>query len=237
MNYVQQMMGVLEKFGNASGLKANQLKSCIYFGGVQPAVKQETLHMTSMTEGELPFRYLGLPLVAKKLSITQYQPLIQRILSRMEGWAARLLSYAGRIQLLRSVIAGIQLFWCQVFLLPQKIVKVLQAACRTFLWTGRTTTSKRALIAWERVTMPKKAGGMGIGNLKVWNKAAICKLLWNVNLRKDRTWIKWIHGYYIRGRDIFSMQIPQHCSWVVRKLLEAREYVQNIKGRKGADQW
>lgn len=229
---VQQMMTVLEKFGAASGLKANQLKSCIYFGGVKQAIKQEILQMTGMTEGELPFRYLGVPLASQKLNIAQYQPLIKKILSKMDCWSTRLLSYAGRVQLLKSVVAGIQLFWCQVFVIPQKVIKVLQAVCRTFLWTGRTTFSKRALIAWDKVILPKQAGGMGIGNLKMWNKAAICKLLWNVSLMKNRTWIQWIHGYYIRGRDCFSMEIPQQCSWVVRKILGAREYVQNTQEGK-----
>lgn len=61
---VQQMMNVLEKFGAASGLRANQLKSCVYFGGVGTKVKQKILHISGMTEGVLPFKYLGVPLSA-----------------------------------------------------------------------------------------------------------------------------------------------------------------------------
>lgn len=40
---VQQVMLVLDQFAAASGLKANQLKSCIYFGGVTDKVKHKIL--------------------------------------------------------------------------------------------------------------------------------------------------------------------------------------------------
>lgn len=103
---------------------------------------------------------------------------------------------------------------------------MIQSACRTFLWTGRNEVSRRALIAWEKVILPKQDGGLNIGNLKVWNQAAICKLLWNIHQQKNRTWIRWIHGYYIKGRDVFEMSIPQQSSWVVKKILEAREYLE-----------
>lgn len=188
--------------------------------------------MTGMCEGELPFKYLGVPLSAQKLNVLQYQPLIQKILSKLDNWAAKLLSYAGRLQLIKSVIGGIQLYWCQVFLIPHKVLKVIQSACRTFLWTGKTALFKRALVAWEKVVLPKYACGLGIGNLKCWNQAAICKLLWNVQHMKNRTWIQWIHGYYIKGRDLFEVAIPQQCSWIVRKIFGAREYIQRLQNGK-----
>lgn len=135
-NSMQQLMRMLDEFAAVSGLRANQLKSCIYFGGVKEELRKEILEMTRMTEGSLPFKYLGVPLSSQKLSIMQCQPLIQKILSRITCWSARLLSYAGRIQLIKSVLFGIQIYWSQIFLLPQKIIKVIRAACRTFCGLG-----------------------------------------------------------------------------------------------------
>lgn len=48
-------MTVLDKFATASRLKANQLKSCIYFGGVGEGIKQKILSIFGMVEGQLPF--------------------------------------------------------------------------------------------------------------------------------------------------------------------------------------
>lgn len=172
---VQQVMRALDKFASASSLKANNLKSYIYFGGVDPVTKQEILNISGMNEGSLPFKYPVLPLSAQKLSVAQCQPLVQKILQRINCWASKLLSYACSIQLIKSVLFGIQTYWSQIFVIPQKVVKKVQFACRTFLWTGQTIASKRALVAWDTIMLPQQAGGLSITNLKLWNRAAVCK--------------------------------------------------------------
>nr|XP_016513599.1 PREDICTED: uncharacterized protein LOC107830521 [Nicotiana tabacum] len=45
---------------------------------------------------KLPFKYLGIPLDSKKLSVQQYLPLIAKITARVTCWLAKLLSYADR---------------------------------------------------------------------------------------------------------------------------------------------
>lgn len=153
-NSVQQAMNILDKFAATSGLKANQFKSYIYFGRVPYEVKQEILQLSGMLEGQLPFKYLGVPLSSQRLSVMQCQTLVQKIVHRLTGWATKLLSYAGRVQLIRSVVNDMQAYWCQVFVLPQKVIKMMQAACRIFLWTGKTSMSKRALVSWENLMLP-----------------------------------------------------------------------------------
>lgn len=80
--------------------------------------------------------------------------------------------------------------------------------------------SRRALVAWEKVMLPLQAGGLNIINLKFWNRAAICKLFWGLHQKKDRIWIRWIHGYYIKQQDIYEMSVPMQCSWIIRKIPE-----------------
>lgn len=166
VEYVQQLLKVLDQFAGASGLHANQLKSSIYFGGVADGIKQEILNMSDMNEGSLPFKYLGVPLSSQKLSVMQCQPLVNRIMQRITCWASRLLSYARRVQLIKSVVFGIQTYWSQIFVLPQKVLKLIQQACRVFLWTEKAAVSKRALVAWEKVELHYCAGGLNIVNLK-----------------------------------------------------------------------
>ncbi|XP_075077324.1 uncharacterized protein LOC142164057 [Nicotiana tabacum] len=60
-----------------------------------------------------------------------------------------------------------------IFLLPKKIVSLIAAACRKFLWNGGITLTKKALLAWNIVCYPKSAGGFNVLDIHVWNKAAI----------------------------------------------------------------
>ncbi|XP_060212045.1 uncharacterized protein LOC132639621 [Lycium barbarum] len=79
-----------------NGLQANLEKSSVYFGGVNQTVQDNILQHLGYTHGELPFRYLGIPLSSKKLSLLQWQPLIEKMGGRISTWTARKLSYAGR---------------------------------------------------------------------------------------------------------------------------------------------
>lgn len=120
-------------------------------------VQEDILEQFGFSKGAFPFKYWGVPLDSKKLSIMQCQPLIKKILARIESWSAKLLSYAGRLQLKKSVLFGVQTYWSQVFLIPQKVLQIIQSACRSFLWTGKDGISKRALVAWEYLSLPKTA--------------------------------------------------------------------------------
>lgn len=55
-----------------------------------------------------------------------------------------------------------QTYWCQVFLLPQKVLKAIQSTCRLFLWTGDVNASRRALVAWERVCLNLQEAGISL---------------------------------------------------------------------------
>ncbi|KAH0761351.1 hypothetical protein KY290_017424 [Solanum tuberosum] len=61
---------------------------------------------------------------------------------------------------------------------------MIEATCRTFLWTGKGEMSRRALVAWEKVCQPGAARGLNIIALSVWNKAAILKQLWAISMKK-----------------------------------------------------
>lgn len=56
-----------------------------------------------------------------------------------------------------------------------------------------------ALIAWERMCSPKCVGGMNLINLQLWNKATLAKRCWDLEHKKDKMQIKWVHNYYIKG--------------------------------------
>lgn len=69
--------------------------------------------------------YLGVPLSTNKLSIVQWKPLIDEIVAKISSWTTKKLSYAGRIQLVRSVIFGVQAYWAQIIVVPAKVMKAI----------------------------------------------------------------------------------------------------------------
>ncbi|XP_058763598.1 uncharacterized protein LOC131637052 [Vicia villosa] len=96
-----------------------------------------------------------------------------------------------------------------------------------FLWSGKIEGSRKAPVAWDRVCDPKKAGGLNIISLKEWNAATMIKLLWNVQAKKDKLWVKWINAYYIKGQDVQEWQIPHDCSWIIKQIMKSRGLITN----------
>ncbi|XP_019241757.1 PREDICTED: uncharacterized protein LOC109221761 [Nicotiana attenuata] len=218
----QVTISLLHGVFKGSGLVINKNKSSIFFGGVTQDAQEKILEFLGIQRGDLPVRYLGAPLSTKRISIAQCQPLIEKIVGRITSWTAKFLSYAGRIQLIKSVLFSIQTYWAQIFVLPKKIKKLIEAICRSFLWIGEGNVSKKALLAWEKVCLPKSAGGFNVMNISIWNKDAIRKQYWNLCKEKKKLWIQWMHSYYIKDRNIWEIQLKQ-TSWMVSKIMKAKE--------------
>jgi len=119
-----------------------------------------------MKEGHLPVRYLGVLLISTKLSAEDCQVLLEKITSRMESWTSKNLSFAGRLQLLSFVLYSLQVYWTRIFILPNKILKVINQKFNLFLWNGREGSAAKAKIAWSDVCFPKKEYGLGLKDLE-----------------------------------------------------------------------
>lgn len=60
--------------------------------------------------GKLPIRYLGIPVSSKKLNFNDCQPILSKIEQRLAGWESKALSYAGRVELIKSTLSSFHLF-------------------------------------------------------------------------------------------------------------------------------
>lgn len=60
-----------------------------------------------------------------RLKASDCNHLVERITKRIKSWTNKCLSYAGRAQLIQSVLFSIQVYWSSLFILPKKIIKAL----------------------------------------------------------------------------------------------------------------
>jgi mannosylglycoprotein endo-beta-mannosidase len=164
-------------FGRTSGLDINASKSFIFFGGVLANMKQLLLSDTGFVEGSFPFRYLGVPLSPHRLLASQYSPLLHKLESAIQCWLGKHLSYAGRVELLKSVLYGMVQFWLNIFPVPDTVLKQIICICRNFLWTGSVSRNKSTLVAWHMVCLPKTEGGLGLFDIRARNNSFLAKQL------------------------------------------------------------
>ncbi|KAI3426756.1 GRAS domain-containing protein [Psidium guajava] len=222
MESVTLLKDGLQKFTAWSGLNPNDHKSEIYYSGKSIALKNQLLEFLGFAEGKLPFRYLGVPIVSKRLSKADCHGLVDYITARAQSWSHRFLSFAGRLQLITSVLRTIYNFWAGVFILPKAVLNCIERVLRQFLWTGAGLSVGGAKVSWSHVCLPKNEGGLGIRRMLDCNKAAMLKHIWILFSDKESLWCKWIHSNFLKNKNFWLASKPTFCSWAWKKILELR---------------
>ncbi|XP_042379905.1 uncharacterized protein LOC121972287 [Zingiber officinale] len=184
---VTQLVESLSQFAQMAGLTTNLAKSSIYMAGIYPQTQNQLLTITGFQIGVMPFRYLRISIASQKLKISDYSTLLDSLTRRIGSWPKATLSYAGKAQLISSVLQGVECYWMSVLPLPQGVIDHIYSICRSFMWTSR-----RPPIAWSELVRPKREGGLGLRDLRAWNQALLAKVLWRVQDKQDTLWIRWI---------------------------------------------
>ncbi|KAL0292780.1 UNVERIFIED_CONTAM: hypothetical protein Sradi_6973800 [Sesamum radiatum] len=217
---VRLITEVLEEFARLSGLRINPSKSTIILSKSVQRDRQNILNLVGFQEGNLPIKYLGVPLTASRLTVADCRPILEKVSARLAGWAHLNLSLAGRAQLLKSVLASLHMYWSSVFLLPKSIIKIIEQRMRSFLWQG-VSGSGLAKVAWDQVCKTKEEGGLGIRRVLHVNLALIMKHVWRI-LQEDSNsiWVAWVLRYRLRNHPIWTVNTTS-ASWSWKKLVKA----------------
>ncbi|GJS48359.1 histidine kinase 3, partial [Tanacetum coccineum] len=119
----------LEEFSHVSGLNPNLGKSTIFFESIKERDKQDLLEILPFKCGKLPLRYLGVPLLAKRIGVQDCKVLTNQVEERINCWRNKSLSYAGRARVAWKIVCrpkdegglGIKPFkqWNEVLLIRQ----------------------------------------------------------------------------------------------------------------------
>uniref|UniRef100_A0A803QAN8 Reverse transcriptase domain-containing protein n=1 Tax=Cannabis sativa TaxID=3483 RepID=A0A803QAN8_CANSA len=149
----------LKLFSLTSGLQPNPQKSAIYCSNVPQEEVSRVLLASGFSLKDMPFTYLGVPICAKRISGNECIALAEKMTARIRTWSSRNLSFAARVVLINSVLMAIHAYWCQVFILPKKVIRHLESICKAFLWKGQACATGPGLIAWESLCQSKATRG------------------------------------------------------------------------------
>ncbi|XP_062075636.1 uncharacterized protein LOC133779733 [Humulus lupulus] len=220
---IQCVKQIFEDFCSSTGLKANHSKSHVYFGGIPNLEKGHLLQILQIKEGTFPLNYLGVPMRPTKWKVADCDVILKNIKLRLHTWASRHLSYAGRTQLINSVLLGLCNYWMNIFMLPQSVIKEIDKLCMWFLWGNNGTRSNFHRASWSKVSLPKAYGGLGFGEGTKWNKAMLAKYIWAISHQPEAMWVKWINAVYLRGQNFWNYQLKADSSWYWCKLCHIRD--------------
>ncbi|KAG7600321.1 Reverse transcriptase zinc-binding domain [Arabidopsis suecica] len=217
----------LDDFAGWSGLNMNRDKTELFLAGVNE-VETSTIAHYGFSQASLPIRYLGLPLMCRKLKISEYAPLVEKVKKRFSSWAVKSLSFAGRLQLIASVITGLVVFWISTFKLPKGCIREIESLCSRFLWSGGIENHHKAKVSWSTVCLPRSEGGLGLRRFTDWNVALSLKFIWLLFSNSGSLWVAWHRLHHFPGglsghlSSFWSITENQKDTWNWRCLLRLR---------------
>ncbi|GKA30820.1 putative RNA-directed DNA polymerase [Tanacetum coccineum] len=218
----------LDEFKHASGLIPSLPKSTAYFCNVLNHIKISILNVLPFEEGRLPVKYLGVPLISSRLMVRDCKELVEKVENRVQDWKNKSLSIAGRLQLIRSVIGSMHIFWASVFIIPNRVLIDIEQIMRKFLWCPGNSSKGKAKVAWDVVCLPKDEGGLGIRRLDRFNSALMVTHIWKLLSSKESLWVKWVHMYKLNGRNFWDIPLRGNMSWSWRKILQLRPIIREF---------
>ena len=92
--------------------------------------------MLDCKASDWPILYLGLPLGGNPKACGFWDPVIERISQRLDGWQKTYLSFGGRITLIHSCLSHIPSYFLCLFKIPASVVAKIERLQRDFLWSG-----------------------------------------------------------------------------------------------------
>lgn len=124
VDFLQAVLQILKEFEHRYGLAISLQKSSFFSLGLLDAEHDLIQFSTGMPQGTLPVRYLGVPLCTKKLTLVNCEGLIQQVKRKFNSWSVRALSFAGRLLLIKTVIAGLRIYGALLLFLQRPVLNV-----------------------------------------------------------------------------------------------------------------
>ena len=124
---VRAMRAGLRLFEAMSGLKVNFHKSSLVGVNINASWLAEAAFVLRCKVGKIPFLYLGLSIGGDPRRLSFWEPVVNRIKSRLSGWHSRFLSFGGRLILLKSVLTALPVYALSFFKAPAGIISSIES--------------------------------------------------------------------------------------------------------------
>jgi hypothetical protein len=124
---------LLQMITLSSGLRVNFHKSCLVPINISQNHAATLAIAFGCIVGSFPFTYLGLPLGLTKPLVKDYVPLICRVKRRVSA-SSQFLSYAGRLQLINSIISSLPTYYMCSLKLPATVIEIIDKPRKNCLY-------------------------------------------------------------------------------------------------------
>lgn len=226
------LLEILQKYETASGQKINPQKSAFTFSTKTLRAEKDRVktQLGIASEGGSG-KYLGLPELFGRKKKDLFNMIVDRIRQSACSWSSKFLSTAGKIIMLKSVLATMPAYSMSCFKLPGSLYKRIQSALTRFWWDTSMEKKKMCWVSWKALTKAKRDGGLGFRDLQSFNDALLAKLSWRILSKPNCLLAKILLGKYCHTSKFLDSQVPTSSSHGWRGICIGRDLLKTQLGR------
>lgn len=92
-------------------------------------------------------------------------PLLNQVQQHLEHWQAQLLSFWGRLILIKAVLAALPSYLLRCTVIPVSVLGEIERKMRNFLWSPSASSQGLYLLSWDQVCQPWDFWVLGLHRL------------------------------------------------------------------------
>ncbi|XP_075478858.1 uncharacterized protein LOC142519715 [Primulina tabacum] len=221
---IRQCLLLYEK---ASGQLISFEKSSLSFSpNTAEAITQSIKHRLSISITQGHEIYLGLPTFSLRTKKIKFRYLIERVVTRLQGWGHKTFSASGKETLIKSILQSIPTYAMSCFHIPKAICNAIEKECANFWWGMQDGKRNMHWKTWQTLCVPKCMGGLGFRQLESFNKALLAKQLWRIVGAPESVVARVLKARYFKHQDIMQASLGSNPSFIWRSLLWSRPLLQ-----------
>jgi hypothetical protein len=168
-------------------------------------------------------KYLGLPTAVGRSKEGVFKHLPERSWSKVHGWKGQGLSMEGKETFIKSVLQAVPAYPMGCFRLPNKTCTKVTSISSGFWWGSADGKRKVPWVSWEKMSAPKRRGGMGFRNFSAFNQALLAKQAWRILTNPTSLCSRVLAARYFKKKGILTAECPKSASFTFRSILHGRD--------------
>ncbi|KAJ1687942.1 hypothetical protein LUZ63_019332 [Rhynchospora breviuscula] len=225
---IQNLKHILMCFGEASGLEINPAKSKLWF----TKTCHENMREMIITEFQAQLarndeKYLGAFVMAKGGAKRTENMLIDRLTEKFAGWKCSMLSHAGHLVLIKSVLTSLPVYYMSTKRLPRCVLNKMSSLIAKFFWGKIDKTRYLAFVSWKSICKPIEEGGLGVRDLVLFGDALFLKNAWDLMRQGDKLWVKVCQAKYYPKIGFWKAKNTNGASSLWREVVKVRHHLQD----------
>ncbi|XP_057789599.1 uncharacterized mitochondrial protein AtMg00310-like [Salvia miltiorrhiza] len=229
VNEIDLVNNIICDYEGVSGQLVNLEKSSISFSsGVVEARQIELSCSLGVTWSRARSSYLGIPSTVGRSKSEIFQMLIDRTRKKAKDWKRRLLSRAGKMVLIQSVLQSIPTYIMSCFALPEQIYLQLNSVAARFFWGQKNEERRIHWRSWKKLCTCKGDGGLGFRDISLFNQAMLAKQAWRLTLNENSLLAHSLKARYHPRNDLLMTSNAHYPSFAWKSILVGRDLL--VKG-------